>query len=660
MNAIDRALLLSAIDEDLIEEAFPAAWAPMLGRPRTSRPHVRRTFGRLSESGVAAAVISGIVAIGVLIAIILAGRTSPLVPPVGSDTESGITDTAEPGETNTPTESDTPAEPDRETDSAPAEPTEAPSEMPTEPPVAEPTAAPTEPPTEPVTEAPTEPETEPPLVVAEGLVFESNGDGTCKVMSLGTCKATRIIIPDTSPDGDLVTSIRGDVFHDKKALVEVVLPDAITYVPQFIGCYALERVVLPAACTELAPSIFDGCSKLCEVDFNGAAITAIPMNAFSSTALLSVSLPDSVTEIGDRSFSGAKKLTSVLYGAGMTKVGSRAFDGCKALRECRAASSEHSLDTLTQIGDSAFRSTALGEAAFSADLWVLGSDAFRGCPLPVVLDLRHTGISYLPETCFAYSKVQGVLLPETLTSIGNNCFEECTSLREVALPDSLTRLGSSVFLNCGKLESLYLGVSLRQISPGAFEGTAARIIWCENPTITEISYSAFSGYLGTSLTIPDSVSEIGAGVMAGCSKLTTICIPFIGPTAESTVYSTDCLGYLFGSEVDCWAQDKVIPASLKTVILTKPAPLGARNFMGVRLESIVLPAGTPSVNISAFEDVTTLKNVYFAGSAAAWSAVRNNSQEVAAATLWLYSETEPTDGTGRYWHYGTDGRITRW
>ncbi len=82
MTSVDRSLLLSQMDEDLILEALPAAWFPMIGKPRRPKKHPFRALGRFAESGWGVAIISGIVALGVLVAVILAGQKTPDNPPV--------------------------------------------------------------------------------------------------------------------------------------------------------------------------------------------------------------------------------------------------------------------------------------------------------------------------------------------------------------------------------------------------------------------------------------------------------------------------------------------------------------------------------------------------------------------------------------------------
>ena len=78
---------------------------------------------------------------------------------------------------------------------------------------------------------------------SRGLLFRSNGDGTCELRGMGTCKDTALIIPETSPEGDSVTFIAADAFRGNASLTSVTVPDCV----ERIGLGAF------ADCPKLAP-----------------------------------------------------------------------------------------------------------------------------------------------------------------------------------------------------------------------------------------------------------------------------------------------------------------------------------------------------------------------------------------------------------------------
>lgn len=63
------------------------------------------------------------------------------------------------------------------------------------------------------------------IVPSVGLAFKSNGNGTCSVSGMGSCKDKQIVIPSVSPDGDKVTGITSAAFWGCSEVISVMVPD---------------------------------------------------------------------------------------------------------------------------------------------------------------------------------------------------------------------------------------------------------------------------------------------------------------------------------------------------------------------------------------------------------------------------------------------------
>ena len=141
----------------------------------------------------------------------------------------------------------------------------------------------------------TEPETE--IVEGEKLQFESNGDGTCTVVGIGTCTDMDIVIPAVSPDGDRVTSIGESAFYDCSGLTSIVIPEGVTSIASyaFNGCIYLNSIVIPDGVTIIDDFTFSGCSNLMSIVIPDG-VTSVGYGAFQNCiSLTSVVIPDSVT-----------------------------------------------------------------------------------------------------------------------------------------------------------------------------------------------------------------------------------------------------------------------------------------------------------------------------------------------------------------------------
>ncbi len=133
-----------------------------------------------------------------------------------------------------------------------------------------------------------------------------------------------------------------------------------------------------------------------------------------------------------------------------------------------------------------------------------------------------------------------ITIPDSVTNIGTSAFSGCTGLTSITIPDSVTMIGNSAFSGCIGLTSITIPDSVTTIENSAFSGcTGLKSITIPN-SIKSISYSAFGKCTGlTSITIPDSVTTIGSSAFSGCTGLTSITIPESIITIGSSAFS-DC------------------------------------------------------------------------------------------------------------------------
>ena len=143
-----------------------------------------------------------------------------------------------------------------------------------------------------------------------------------------------------------------------------------------------------------------------------------------SSCLTSITIPDSVTELGDFAFSGCTGLTSMTIPNSVTTIGDSAF------RNCTGLTSINIPDSVTEIEEFVFRGCT-GLTSIKLPDSVTTIDVFNGC----------TGLT-------------SITIPESVTTIGEGAFSGCTSLINVSLPDSITNIYVEAFTNCPNLKTI--------------------------------------------------------------------------------------------------------------------------------------------------------------------------------------------------------------
>lgn len=190
------------------------------------------------------------------------------------------------------------------------------------------------------------------------------------------------------------------------------------------------------------------------------------------------------------------------------------------------------------------------EVVIPSSVTRIGNEAFKDCAGLTSVTIPNSVTSIGNEAFEGCKSLTSITIPDNVTSIGYNAFWGCASLTSVTIPDSMTSIGYRVFQYCPGLKSVTIPNSVTHIEDYAFEGcTGLTSITIPN-RVTSIGDEAFRGCTGlTSITIPNSVTRIGDRTFRDCTGLTSITIPnsvasigfgaFDGCTHLTTVYASE-------------------------------------------------------------------------------------------------------------------------
>ena len=249
--------------------------------------------------------------------------------------------------------------------------------------------------------------------------------------------------------------------------------------------------------------------------YNGTiySVTSIGGYAFDGcSGLTSVTIPNSVTSIGDRAFSGCSSLTSVTVDKNNGTYDSR--NNCNAIIETSTNNLIVGCKNTT-IPNSV---TSIGDRAF-ADCSGLTSVTI-GEKVTKISSSAFSGCSGLTSVTFNAEKC--IKMGDYYDPV----FRDCTNLKSLTIGNKVTTIPDYAFFRCSGLTSVTIGNSVNSIGVYAFRGCSGLTSVTIPNSVTSIGDRAFGGCSGlTSVTIGNSVTSIGRQAFADCSGLTSIVIP---------------------------------------------------------------------------------------------------------------------------------------
>jgi len=486
----------------------------------------------------------------------------------------------------------------------------------------------------------------------------------------GCTSLNSIKIPGT------VQTMGTNIFDSCTSLTNIELEEGLTSLGA--GLFAstpITNIILPSTITSIGTSLFYNCLNLTDITLSQNLTTIPAFTFYNCNSLTHIDLPTDIQTISNNAFSFCTTLSDIIIPSGVTIISNYLFDHCSSLnnitlsenissigiysfKECVDMSSMNLPSSLKIINNYCFNNcTGLTNINIPSGVTYFGDDIFLGCSEFLNIDIEE-GRTSLSNGAFRNLPVSSIILPQSLTSMDDECFKNCTNLKylnipsgivfttfgtnfisgcseflnldieegrtflpanmlynapisTITLPNSMTTLNSNCFNGCNNLKNITISQNLSSNLAASFISAPSLYNITIPDTITTIDISLFSGCSNFNMNIAENRTSLSANILSGF-PMSGITLPKSLTTIDSNCFR-DCVNLQninIPSAISSFSSDIFSGCSNFNIDIDEGRrTLSASLFRGIAMSSVILPQSLSAIPTNCFRDCANLQNI---------------------------------------------------